>query len=119
VNKRCLFIVQALPRVGAIANEALDLLLVAAAFELEPTVLFRGDGVYQLVAAAHPDTLGIRDVARAYSALPTYEVERIFVDRTALEAAGVDRAELSLPAVPVDGDEIRHLIASHDLVFCA
>jgi tRNA 2-thiouridine synthesizing protein C len=114
-----LVIVSGLPRVGAVANEDLDLLLVAAAFDLDPAVLFTADGVHHLVRAADPPGLGRRDVGRAYEALPTYDVGRVFVDSDALARAGLDAEQLSLGAAPLDSDGVRALIAAHDVVFTA
>jgi sulfur relay protein TusC/DsrF len=116
-RKRVLFVIAGLPRAGATANEDLDLLLVAAAFDVRPAVLFTGDGVHHLVRAANAPALGLRDVGRAYEALPTYDVERIYVDRVALDAAGLPSDALTLPVELLEPDAVRDLVARHDVVF--
>lgn len=116
MTKRLLFTVTRAPRDGALANETLDAILVAAAFDLRPNVLVMGDGVWQLVPASRPEALGTRDVARAFAALPTYDVERVYVERAALAARGLALTDLSVPAEALDGAGIRALIADHDAV---
>jgi len=117
MTRRTLFVIQTLPYANARANETLDLLLVAAAFDMAPSVLFIGDGVYQLVPAEHPESLDGRDVARAYQALPAYDVEQIFIDRASLLEASLENAPLTLSPKWLERSEVRALIAAHDLVF--
>jgi tRNA 2-thiouridine synthesizing protein C len=117
MKKKALFIITSLPHAGATANETLDLLLVAAAFDLKPAVLFTGSGVHQLVPAQNSRALDARDVARAYQALPTYDVDQIFVDGRSLAAAGLDHEPLTLAPKRLTVAEVRALVANHDVVF--
>ena len=117
MTKRLLFLVRGLPRAGALANETLDLLLVAAAFDLRPTVLFMGEAVFQLLPSLGDASSGVRDVGRAYSALPTYDVDRVFVEADPIARYGLDPSAFTIRSEVLDADGIRALIAAHDVVF--
>ena len=110
--KRILFLVAHPPQRGALAFELLDALLVAAVFEQKVSVLFSGDGVYQLLDTGRPN----RDVARSYQALPTYDVNEVYVDKTAMRQRGLSVDALVLPARVLTRQGIRALIAAQDVV---
>ncbi len=73
------------PHRGALAFEMLDELLVGAVFEQKVSVLFIDDGVFQLIDSGETQT----NVARGYRALPTYDVNDVFVDGSALKQRGL------------------------------
>jgi tRNA 2-thiouridine synthesizing protein C len=116
MTKRILFLIRGLPRTGALANEALDLLLVAAAFDLRPSVLFMGEAVFQLLPPGDAGLDGVRDVARAWSALPAYDVDRIYAAAESVARFGLDTARFTVPVQCIDADAISALIATHDVV---
>jgi tRNA 2-thiouridine synthesizing protein C len=117
MTKRILLLVRGLPRAGALANETLDLILVTAAFDLRPTVLFMGEAVFQLIPSAPGASTGVRDVGRAYAALPTYDVDVVYVEADAITRYGLDTSAFSVRSEVLDTEGIRALIAAHDVVF--
>ena len=110
--RRILFLVAHAPQRGALAFELLDALLVGAAFDQRVSVLFIGDGVYQLFDAGHAD----RHVARGYRALPAYDVNDVYVDKGALRERGLGIDALVLPARLLTRHGVRELIATQDVV---
>jgi tRNA 2-thiouridine synthesizing protein C len=110
--RRILFLVAHPPRRGALALETLDELLVGAAFDQKISVLFLGDGVYQLVEGG--DTLD--SIARSYRALPTYDIDDLYVDKTAIARRRLSIEELVLPTRPLTRRGIQALVAAHDVV---
>jgi tRNA 2-thiouridine synthesizing protein C len=116
MSRRILFIMRQAPYGTAVAHEVLDAALVAGVFELAVTVLFIDDGVYQLLRDQHGETLGSRDAARALTALPTYDVERLYASRDALAERGLDAADLVLPVELLDRAAIAALLAEQDVV---
>jgi tRNA 2-thiouridine synthesizing protein C len=111
-----LFLCRKPPYGSAIAQEILDAILVAGVFEQAVSVLFMDDGVYQLLVGQRGATLGTRDIAKALTALPTYDVDQIFVASESLANRGLAREQLVLPAQPLDADGIAALIARHETV---
>ena len=116
MSKRYLVIVTRAPGVGALAREAIDLLLVAGAFDLDPAVLFTDRGVRHLAA---PPARGGTGAAQPVEALPTYGITKIYVDAESLRRQRLARESLLLAPTIVEGDEIGRLIADCDIVLTA
>ncbi len=112
MTRKILFVIAHPPHRGALAFEMLDELLVGAVFEQKVSVLFMHDGVFQLVDSG--DTRG--NVARGFRALPTYDVNDVFVDGRALRHRGLLVESLAIPVRTLTRGGIRKLIASHDVV---
>jgi tRNA 2-thiouridine synthesizing protein C len=110
--RRMLFVVAHSPRRGALALETLDALLVGAAFDQKVSVLFVGDGVYQLVDVPPAND----SQTRGYRALPTYDVDGVYVDRTALRQRGLSAAAFMIPVQELTRRRIQLLVAAHDVV---
>ena len=104
------------PYASGHALEAVDVALVAAAFELRVSVLFAGAGVWQLVTGQDGSVLGSRTQGKVLSALPHYDVTGVFVCADSLTAAGLRTDDLVLPVHPLTLAEQRELIASHRFV---
>ncbi len=116
MRKRILFLVGNVPGCAAIDIEAIDTILVAAAFDQDVGVLFTGDGVLHLIARHGEWQSGERDPAKALLALQTYDVTRLYVDTTSLDARGLVLEDLVLAAAPVDGRGVAQLFLAHDVV---
>jgi tRNA 2-thiouridine synthesizing protein C len=110
--RRILFVIAHPPRRGALALETLDELLVGAAFEQKVSVLFVGDGVYQLL----DNQAALDNGSRGYRALPTYEVEDVYVEKRAMQQRGLLLDALALPARVLSRRAIQSLIAAQDVV---
>lgn len=95
------------------ASEALDLLLVLAAFGQNPAVLFSGDGVWQLLANQHPAALGHKSLAAQLQSLPLYDVEHLYADADSLRARGLQAEQLALPVQWVEAEDMAALLARH------
>ena len=96
--------------------EAVDVALVAAAFDRAVSVLFAGAGVWQLLDGQDGSALATRTQGKVLSALPHYDISDLYVCAESLAAAGLRVEDLVLPAKPVTRVEQRALIAAHALV---
>lgn len=112
--RRILFLVAHAPQRGALAYELLDALLVGAVFDQRVSVLFVGDGIYQLFDRG--ERKGERNVTHGYRALPTYDVKDVYVDKTSLRDRGLDAEPLVLPVRLLTRRGVRELIATQDVV---
>ncbi len=110
--RKILFLIAHPPHRGALPFEMLDELLISAVFEQAVSVLFVHDGIFQLLDSG--ETFG--NVARGLRALPTYDVNDVFVDGSALQRRGVSEASLAVPVRVLTRSAIRKLIASQDVV---
>ncbi len=118
-RKRHLLVLRRSPYGSGLARASVDLALAMGAFEQDFDVLFLGDGVLQLIPDQASDEIGVKNIGRALSSLPLVDVEKVYVDASALAQYGLDPNELLLPAEPVESDRLRQLLAESDhLVGC-
>jgi tRNA 2-thiouridine synthesizing protein C len=110
--RRILFVVSQPPQRGALAREVLDAVLVAGVFEQRVAVLFIADGVYQLLDSGVKDA----NIARNYQALPSYDIDLVYVDRSALRQRRLAPGDLVLPVRVLGRAAIRRLLAAQDAV---
>lgn len=110
--KKLLFVFRRAPYNSPIAQEGLDALLAAAVFDQEISVLFMGDGVFQLTQNQAPQAGTSHQ--KKLQALPMYDVERIFVDEASLTERHLSQSELNLPCEILNSQDIQHLLTHHD-----
>jgi tRNA 2-thiouridine synthesizing protein C len=86
------------------AWEALEVVLIGAAFDQNVSLAFVGDGVYQLAKGQDTTELGIKNFSPTYSALGDYDINKIYVEKESLEARGLTIDDL-MPLTWEDEDE--------------
>jgi tRNA 2-thiouridine synthesizing protein C len=114
--KKVLAIVSRPPYAGAQVVETLEAAMVTRAFDLPTAVLFRGLGVTAFQENQAPENLGRKSVAKVIAALPTYEVEDLYVCRDSLAKYQLESQHFSVPVTVLSGSEIASLIGEHDVV---
>lgn len=115
-NKRLLFLLRQPPYGTSHALEALETVLVAGVFDQAVSVLFSGDGVWQLLKHQDGAAVDRRTVAKIASALPQYDVTQLYACAEALAARGLDASDLALPVTVLTAEEQQTLLASQDAV---
>lgn len=113
---KILFLLRRSPYGGSAALEAIDAALVAGVFDQEVSVLFKDDGVWQLLRGQDGSVLGGRTVGKVASALPEYGIESVYVCAESLSRRGLAAADLAMTAVPLDAEGQRALIGDQDAV---
>ncbi len=108
-----LFIQHHAPYHGYGALETLDALLVVAAFGQNPSVLFQGEGVWQLITPQAPQTIGRASIVAQLAALPLYDVEDIYVDEASLTLRGLDSSNLALAVTVISAENMAEFIKQH------
>lgn len=109
-----LYLVRHLP--GPSAEETIDMVLVSGVFGQPTSVLFMDDGVYQLFQ--QPETNQENDTAKKWSALPTYEVERVYVHNTSVQERSLDVAHLPEYACMITDSQVDALLHEASSVVC-
>lgn len=117
IQTHFLFLIRRSPFGSARATGCLDMLLTAATFDQRVSVVFSGDSVPLLAAERDSRHIGLKDPFKALSALPLYGVEQIYVEKEAMLAAGLDKADATPAMVPLEQAGIRQLINDADRVF--
>ncbi len=114
MTKRVLFILRQTP--GIAAREALDTALVAGVFEQQVSMLFKDEGVRQLLGVPDDDAPGAQGLSEAIRSLPEYGIENLFVCAESLASTGVTVDQLIIPAQPLSLDEQTALLEAQDMV---
>ena len=114
--KKYLFVMRRLPNSGSHVQETLDMILTAAAFDQQVSVLFADDGVLQLKRLQNPSAMALKDTAAVFKALEIYDVNALYVEIESLQARGLEPADLILPVQGVHRSEISGLMRRHDIV---
>lgn len=115
-SKRILFLLRQPPYATSHALEALETVLVAGVFDQAVSVLFRDDGVWQLVRDQDGGALDTRTVGKVVQALPAYEVEALFACAESLARRGLRESDLVVPVTVLDDAGQRELLAGQDAV---
>jgi tRNA 2-thiouridine synthesizing protein C len=115
-NRRILFLLRHPPYGSSHALEALETVLVAGVFDQQVSVLFSGDGVWQLLADQEGAAVGRRSVGKIIRALPQYDVTALYACAESLRARALTADDLALEVTVVDFPEQRALLESQDAV---
>lgn len=114
--KKILFINRQTPHGTSIAQEALDVLLMASTFVQDISVLFLGDGVLQLKTQQDTSLLNTKNFSAAFKAFPLYDIEKVYVEKTALEKYGLTVNDLLVSAELLNDTQITELMAQQDSI---
>lgn len=117
MKKKILFVMRSPPHSQLTAQEALDAILISAAFDQTVSLLFLDDAVFQLKKTQDPEVLGLKNIAPCYQALEIYDVTQVLVEQESLLARGLDQDDLILPVQIVPANELAALSEAQDIIF--
>ena len=98
-------------------KEALDLAMVMSAFEQDITVLFIGDGVFQVMRGQSPEAIQAKDYLSTIQALPFYDVEKLFVCEHSLHSRHLNTEQLIDDVTSKTQEEISELMTQFDEIY--
>lgn len=87
--KKLLYVNRRAPYGTIYALESLEVVLIGAAFEQDVSLLFMDDGVFQLMSGQETTGVGIKNFSPTYNALGDYDVNKIYVEKEALDERGL------------------------------
>ncbi len=131
IVKKFLYLNRKAPYGTIYAWEALEVILIGAAFDQEVSVLFLDDGVYQLTKGQDTGGIGMKNFSPTFRTLGDYEVKNVYVDRDSLAARGLTQDDLVQIAWEdfdteeevenivevIDTARVRELMDASDVVF--
>ena len=85
---------------GADFKESIDLGLVCAAFDHQVSLIFTGEGIFNLVANQTYTSLGDKNQLDILKGLEFYDIENIYVEQESVTNSTVEKSDL-LPMVKV------------------
>jgi tRNA 2-thiouridine synthesizing protein C len=114
--KKILFVLREAPYSGAYAYEALDVIMTAAAFDQEVSVLMLDDGVFLLKSQQNPESMKLKDTTAMLAALPVYGIEKIFVETESLQGRGLSASDLTQAVTRISRQEVSEFIKQFDVI---
>lgn len=76
------------------ALEALEVVLIGAAFDQDVSLAFIDDGVFQLTKDQKTEDIGIKNFSPAFRALGDYDVTKLYVEKESLAERGLTQDDL-------------------------
>tara|TARA_B100000965_G_scaffold404153_1_gene434146 strand:- start:7804 stop:8187 length:384 start_codon:yes stop_codon:yes gene_type:complete len=116
VIKKFLYINRRAPHGTIYAHEALEVVLIGAAFDQDVSLAFIDDGVFQLKKNQDTADIYTKNFSKIYSALEMYDVEKLFVEKESLEKRGLKEEDLSVDVKIIDSDEMKKLITNSEVI---
>ncbi len=116
IIKRFMYVNRRAPHGTIYALECLEVVLVAAAFDQDVSVVFLDDGVCQLKKNQDTTGIGMKNFSKTYGALDDYDVEKIYVEKESLDARGLTADDLVIPVEVLTADDLREVMAQQDIV---
>ena len=116
IIKRFMYVNRKAPYGTIYALECLEVVLVAAAFDQDVSVVFMDDGVCQLKKNQDTIGIGMKNFSKTYGALDDYDVEKIYVEKESLDERGLTADDLVIPVEVMAAEELRDVMAQQDVV---
>lgn len=115
-SKKILFLHSKPPYGTFYPQEAFDVALMAAAFNLHVSLAFLEDGVFQLVNGQNSTAIDRKPLSAMYQSLAIYDIKDIFVETESLLKRGFVAADLALPVTLLTTKEFTQLMQQQDVL---
>jgi len=92
--KKFLYVNRKAPYGTIYAQEALEVVLIGAAFDQDVSLAFLDDGVFQLTKGQDTKGVGLKNFSPTFNALGDYEVTKLYVEQESLEERGLTLDDL-------------------------
>ena len=116
IIKRFMYVNRRAPYGTIYALECLEVVLIAAAFDQDVSVVFVDDGVCQLKKNQDTAEIGMKNFSKTSGALDDYDVEKIYVEKESLDTRGLTEDDLVIPVQVLAADQLREVMAQQDVV---
>jgi tRNA 2-thiouridine synthesizing protein C len=92
--KKFLYVNRKAPYGTIYAQEALEVVLIGAAFDQDVSLAFLDDGVFQLTKGQDTKEAGLKNFSPTFRALGDYEVTKLYVEQESLDERGLTLDDL-------------------------
>ena len=116
VIKKFLYINRRPPHGSIYAHEALEVVLIGAAFDQDVSLAFIDDGVYQLKKNQDTSDINTKNFSKTYCALEMYDVEKLYVEKESLEQRGLSEDDLMVDVKILTSDEMKKIITDSEVI---
>jgi tRNA 2-thiouridine synthesizing protein C len=111
-----MFINRKAPHGTIYALEALEVVLISAAFDQDVSVAFLDDGVYQLKKSQLTKGIETKNFSPTYRALEGYDIEKLYVEREALAERGLSEEDLIVDVTVLSRADFGALMDEQDVL---
>ncbi|MDF2180507.1 sulfurtransferase complex subunit TusC [Neptuniibacter sp. CAU 1671] len=116
-DKKSVLLVNRHPPYGSnMARDTLDVALTCGIFDLPISLLFLGDGLYQLLDSQNPKSIEQKSLQAMLSALPMYDIDQLYVCAEDLAERDLTPAALYAEVKVVDAARLPELFQQHSTV---
>lgn len=113
--KKFLFVLDKPPHGSVNGQEALDAILMGSAFT-QCSVLFLGDGLYQVLGDQDTAQLATKDYSVTYQALADYGVTGVYCRQSHLGERNLDASDLVIAVQALSETEVKQMFVDHDVI---
>ena len=114
--KKFLFVNRKAPYGTIYALEALEVVMISAAFDQDVSLAFLDDGIFQIVKDQETTFIGMKNFSQTYRALEDFGDTKLYVERESMEARGISESDFIVPAEVISVREMAELMASQDII---
>ncbi|MEH6344701.1 MAG: sulfurtransferase complex subunit TusC [Bermanella sp.] len=116
MTNKILIIQRTAPYGSSLAREGLDYVLTSAVYDQDISLLFLGDGVFQLLK--NQDSLGVnlKPQGSALEILPLYDISKIYAVKEDLQERSLLEADLILSVKTLSRNDISQFIKQQEKV---
>jgi tRNA 2-thiouridine synthesizing protein C len=114
--KKFLFVNRKAPYGTIYALEALEVVMISAAFDQDVSLAFLDDGIFQIVKGQETTFIGMKNFSQTYRALEDFGDTKLYVERESMEARGISESDFIVPAEVISVREMAELMASQDII---
>jgi len=114
--KKFMYVNRKAPYGTIYALESLEVVLIAAAFDQDVSLVFMDDGVYQLKKGQDTKGIGMKNFSPTYRALEGYDIEKLFVEKESMESRGLTTDDMIVPVAVLGKDELTSLMEEQDVI---
>lgn len=114
--KKFMYVNRKAPYGTIYALESLEVVLIAAAFDQDVSLVFMDDGVYQLKKGQDTKGIGMKNFSPTYRALEGYDIEKLYVEKESLESRGLTADDMIVPVEVLDRDVLTSLMEEQDVI---
>jgi tRNA 2-thiouridine synthesizing protein C len=114
--KKLMYVCRTAPYGTIYALEALEVVLIGAAFEQDVCMVFTDDGVFEIMKGQKTDDIGMKNFSPTYRALEMYDVEKLYVEKEAMEQRGLGEDDFNVDVEVKTAAEIQALMEEMDIV---
>lgn len=112
--KKYLIIMQQDPYKNSLAMEGLEFAIALSAFNQSVAILFKDDGIIQLLKKQDPEKLVCKDFTKIYHGIHLFGIEEFYIDYASLQSYQL--TELMLQPKIITTEEFIELKTKYDII---